>query len=162
MRQELKHIREASIFDYPILATHHRKMFEDICEKTGKTLEKEKAKEIEKAYLDKLVTEVDNGICKAWVIEDKGEIVSSGAITLVSCVPSPSDLSSKVAYLHSMYTEKNYRRIKCVQKIIHKIIEHCKVNGIKRIFLNASEEGQPVYQKFGFSSAPETMKLFIK
>lgn len=156
------HIRKSSTIDYPVLAVHHRKMFEDIWEKMGKNLETEKGDGIEKAYRNKIETEIQNGICKAWVIEDGGKVVSSGAITLVSFVPNPFDLSSKVAYLHSMYTEKAHRKKKYAQIIIHNMIEHCKANGIKRIVLNASEEGQPVYQKLGFSSAPDTTRLFVE
>jgi GNAT superfamily N-acetyltransferase len=106
--------------------------------------------------------ELKSGICRAWVIEDEGKIISSGAITFVSFVPNPSDLSSKVAYLHSMYTEKSHRKKKCAQRIIQKVIEYCKANGIKRIVLNASDAGRHVYEKIGFHSTPDTMRLFIE
>ncbi|MBI4618669.1 MAG: hypothetical protein HY739_00655 [Desulfobacterales bacterium] len=104
------HLREAAGDDISIMAAHHRKMFEEIWELKGEHLGTVRAREIEKAYTQKLETEMESGVCKAWVIEDKGKIVSSGAITLVSFVPNPSDLSSKVAYLHSMYTEKSHRK----------------------------------------------------
>lgn len=155
-------IRESSSNDISVMATHHRKMFEEIWEQKGKRLGSTRASEIENAYAHKLVTEMESGICRAWVIEDEGKIISSGAMTFVSFVPNPSDLSSKVAYLHSMFTEKSHRNRKCAQQIIHKVIEHCKANGIKRIVLNASDAGQPLYQKTGFRSAPDTMRLFIE
>ena len=156
------HLREASGTDISVMAAHHRKMFEEIWERKGEHLDILKAGEIENAYAQKLKTEMESGICKAWVIEEKGRIVSSGAITLVSFVPNPSDLSSQIAYLHSMYTEKSHRNKKCAQRIIHNVIKHCNSNGIKRILLNASDEGRPVYQKIGFRSAPDTMRLFIE
>lgn len=156
------HLREASGSDISILAAHHRKMFEEIWEQRGEHLGTARAGEIEKAYTQKLDTDMECGICKAWVIEDKGKIVSSGAITIVSFVPNPSDLSSKVGYLHSMYTEKSHRNKKCAQRIIQNVITLCKSKGIKRIMLNASEAGQPVYQKFGFRSAPDTMRLLFE
>ena len=155
-------LREASCTDISIMAAHHKKMFEEIWELKGEHLETVISEEIEKAYTQKLETEMESGICKAWVIEDKGKIVSSGAITLVSFVPNPSDLSCNVAYLHSMYTEKPHRNKKYAQRIIHNVIKHCNSNGIKRILLNASDEGKPVYQKIGFRSAPDTMRLFIE
>jgi GNAT superfamily N-acetyltransferase len=154
-------LREASNSDISIMAIHHRKMFEEIWERKKEHLEIRKANKIEKAYTLKLETELERGICKAWVIEDEGKIISSGAITIVSLVPNPSDLSFRVAYLHSMYTEKSHRNKKCAQRIIQYAIRHCKSLGIKRILLNASDAGQPVYQKFGFRSAPDTMRLFI-
>lgn len=156
------YLREASTTDISVMAVHHRKMFEEIWERKSEHLESEKAEEIEQAYTQKLETEMKSGICKAWVIEDKGKIVSSGAITLVSFVPNPSDLSCKVAYLHSMYTEKPHRNKKYAQRIIYNVMTHCKSHGIKRILLNASDDGKPVYQKIGFRSAPDTMRLFIE
>lgn len=153
--------REASISDISMLAVHHRKMFTEIWENKGDHLDPERANEIEKAYVTKLETEMKNGNCIAWVIEHKERVVASGAVTFISLVPNPSDLSSKVAYLHSMYTERSYRNKKCAQKIIQKAINLCASQGIKRIMLNASDAGQPVYQKIGFSLAPDTMRLFI-
>jgi len=156
------YLREASGIDIPVMATHHRKMFEEIWEQKGEHLDTLRAGEIAKAYAQKLETEMESGVCKAWVIEDQRKIVSSCAITLVSFVPNPSDLSSKVAYLHSMYTEKSHRNRKCAQRIIHCVITYCSSNKIKRIMLNASNEGQPIYEKIGFRSAPDTMRLFVK
>lgn len=153
---------QASKHDFPALATHHRKMFEEIWENSGRHLETEKADKIQNSYTLKLEVEFEQGICKAWVTEEKERIISSGAITIVSLVPNPFDLSWNVAYLHSMYTEKPHRNKKCAQGIISAIISYCKSNGIRRIILNSSDEGQPVYQKFGFRSTPDTMRLFIE
>ncbi len=155
-------IREASSVDISILAAHHGKMFEEIWEQKGEPLHPSRIAEIEKAYTQKLESEMETGICKAWIMEDKGKVVSSGAITFVSFVPNPSDLSSKVAYLHSMYTENSHRNRKCAQRIIHSAITYCSSIGIKRILLNASDAGQPLYQKIGFRSAPDTMRLFVE
>jgi len=154
-------IREASNNDIPAMAAHHGKMFEEIWEQKGEHLQITKIIELEKAYTRKLAIEMESGTCKAWVIEDKGKIVSSGAITLVSFVPNPLDLSSKVAYLHSMYTERSHRNMKCAQRIIQSVITYCSSNEIKRVLLNASDAGQPVYHKIGFRSSPDTMRLFI-
>ena len=155
-------LREASIQDIPAMAQHHRMMFEEIWEQQGDRLDTQRASEIQKAYTLKLETELSSGICKAWVIEDDGEIVSSGGVTFVSFVPSPSDLSSKIAYLHSMYTAKPHRNRKCAQRIIDSAIQYCSAQGVNRIILTASAAGKPVYEKIGFRSAPEMMKLVIK
>jgi GNAT superfamily N-acetyltransferase len=158
--QEMR-LRNASINDISILAVHHRKMFMEIWDRKGDHLASERLNEIERAYIAKLETEMKSGNCIAWVIEDKERVVASGAVTFISLVPNPSDLSSKVAYLHSMYTEKSYRNKKCAQQIIQKAIDLCTSQRVKRIMLNASDAGQPVYQKIGFRSAPDTMRLFI-
>jgi len=148
--------------DIPMMAKHHRKMFEEIWERKGEYLDPTRAQELEKAYAQKLETELKNGSCKAWVIEDGGNIVSSGGVTFVSFVPNPLDLSSRVAYFHSMYTERSHRNRNCAHRILHKVTEFCKSLRIKRIILNASEGGQPIYQKVGFRTAPDIMRLYIE
>lgn len=155
-------LREASISDISILAVHHRKMFTEIWNKRREDLDPERAKQIEKAYTSKLETEMKNGICVAWVIEDNERVISSGAITFISLVPNPYDLCSKVAYLHSIYTEEPHRKKKCAQQIIQKAISFCSSQGIHRIMLNASDAGQSLYYKLGFRSAPDTMRLLIE
>ena len=155
-------LREASGSDISMMAKHHRTMFEEIWKQQGEHLEAKKSIAIEKAYAKKLETELESGICKAWIIEYEGKIIASGAVTFVSFVPNPSDLSPRVAYLHSMYTEKSHRNKKCAQQIIQKIIDHCKSKGVRRITLNASDAGKPIYEKIGFHYAPNTMGLFIE
>ena len=47
-------------------------------------------------------------------------------------------------------------------KRLESLIQYCQKNGISRIVLNASDAGKPIYEKSGFVSSPETMRLFIK
>ena len=155
-------LREATGHDIPRLSKHHRKMFEEIWERKGENIDISICKGIEKAYRQKLKQELIDGSCKAWVIENEDRIIASGAITIISFVPTPNDLSSSVAYLHSMYTEKEYRNNKFANLIVEKAIQSCKDYGIKRVFLNASEAGRPIYEKIGFRSAPEIMRLIIE
>ena len=155
-------LREASENDISMMARHHRKMFEEIWELKGEHLGSAKAIKIQDAYKEKLETELKTETCKAWVIEDAGKIIASGAITFVSFVPNPSDLSSRVVYLHSIYTEKSHRDKGCAQRIVHDIIGRCKSLGIKRVILNASEAGRPIYEKIGFRPSTNTMMLLIE
>ena len=155
-------LQYATIDDIGILAIHHRKMFEEIWEHKGQKIEKDRAHELEAAYCKKIEKQISEGSCRAWVVKNGNQVIASGAITIVSFVPVPSDGNHNIAYLHSMYTEKNYRNQKCAQKIIEKAIHYCKGNGINRVVLNASDAGKAIYEKSGFVPSPETMRLFIK
>lgn len=154
-------IRPAGAADIPILASHHKKMFEEIWRERGDQLDSAKADEIENAYARKLSVELESGICRAWVAEEEGGIVSSGAITISSFVPNPSDLSSRVAYLHSMFTEVHHRNRHCARRIILSAMAFCRENGIKRMLLNSSAAGQPLYRKMGFLPVPDAMRIFL-
>ncbi|MGM0655199.1 MAG: hypothetical protein ACQETR_07755 [Thermodesulfobacteriota bacterium] len=77
------HLREASGTDISVMAEHHRKMFEEIWEKKGEHLDILRAEEIKKTYAQKLKTEMESGICRAWVIEENGRIVSRQPAQLI-------------------------------------------------------------------------------
>ncbi|MEN8134951.1 MAG: GNAT family N-acetyltransferase [Thermodesulfobacteriota bacterium] len=122
-------IQEATCDDIKQLAIHHRKMFEEIWENKGQKLESVRAQEIEKAYSEKLEKQIPSGNCKAWVIKSENQLVASGAISIISLAPVPSDTNHNIAYLHSIYTGKNFRGRKYAQQIIERAIRYCKENG---------------------------------
>ena len=155
-------LQEATIDDIHILATHHRRMFGEIWEQKGLAMEKTISQELESAYSDKITEQLPAGICKAWVIKSDNTIIASGAITIVSLVPIPPDMNHRIAHLHSMYTEKAYRNKKCAQQIVDSALRYCRQNRINRVTLNASDAGRPIYEKIGFVSSPDTMRIFIK
>ena len=129
-------------------------MFEEIWEKKGQPIDNSAGNEIEQAYSLKLAAELQAGSCRSWLIEKGEQVVASGAITIVSLVPTPNDLSTRVAYLHSMYTEPERRGKNLASRIVRTALAYCKANGVRRVILNASEAGKPIYEKIGFSSSP--------
>lgn len=155
-------LREATEQDIPHLSIRHRKMFEEIWQRKGQQIDNSTAMVIEQAYARKLSAELPGGTCKSWLIENGSEPVASGAITIVSFVPSPNDLTSKAAYLHSMYTEAGLRGRDFASRIVKTALAYCRTNGIKRVFLSASEAGRPVYERIGFASSPDMMRIFIE
>ena len=155
-------LREATDRDIPALARHHRMMFEEVWQAMGKAVEGVSADAVEEAYARKLRAQINSGACKAWAIEDRGNIAASGAISIVSYVPTLLDPSSDVAYLHSMFTEKDYRGRRCASRIIHQALEYCRSRGIKRIMLFASDAGRPIYEHVGFSPVPNMMRLLLE
>jgi len=154
-------IFEATIKDIRQLAIHHRKMFKEICEQEGQQIEEDKLEELEKAYCKKLEKQFPEDSCRAWIAKETEQIVASGGITIVSFVPIPNDTNHNIAYLHSMYTEREFRGQKLAHKIIDKAIQYCKKIGINRIILNASDAGKPIYEAYGFNASAKSMVSFI-
>jgi ribosomal protein S18 acetylase RimI-like enzyme len=121
-------LREATERDIPQLSAHHRKMFEEMWEKKGQPIETSAGNEMEQAYSRKLSAELRVGSCKSWLIEKGHQVVASGAITIVSFVPTPKDLSSRTAYMHSIYTEPESRGQNLASRIVLTALEYCKAN----------------------------------
>lgn len=144
------YIRPASKTDIPVLVSHHRKMFEEIWEKKEIPFDPLQGDLVEKEYTRKLSDELKTGSCSAWVIIHNNTIVSSGAISIMSYVPNPNDPSCRIAFLHSIYTEKEYRNRKYASRVTEEAVRFCSKMGINRIYLFASNEGKHMYKKQGF------------
>jgi GNAT superfamily N-acetyltransferase len=155
-------LREAIEDDIPQLSIHHRLMFEEVWEKKGQRPEGSVCNEIEQAYSRKLRQELTEGVCKCWAIDNGVQIVASGGMTIVSLVPTPEDSSSKIAYIHSIYTDEAYRGKDFATRILKEILQYCKANGIKRGMLKTSDAGRPIYERIGFVPSANTMTIFIE
>lgn len=152
-------IRVATEEDIPWLARHHRKMFEEIQECNGTAPDRAVMAELEKEYAAKLAREFKSGTCISWVAVTGDRIVASGAISILQYVPVPHDLSCQVAFLHSVYTEKEYRHRHHAARIAREAAGFCRDRGIKRLYLFASTAGTPVYEKTGFVPVPNMLLL---
>lgn len=60
-----------------------------------------------------------------------------------------------------IYTLPEYRKKGYGKQITEKLIEHSKEIGIKKLWLNASEEGKRIYLKLGFKEKNNEMEIFI-
>ncbi len=154
-------VRIAENKDIALLAIHHRKMFAEIWESNGNPLSTEVLAQLEQAYAQKLKEQLPDKTCVAWVIDKKETIVASGAVTIISFVPTPVDISHRLAYLHSIYTEKEHRGKQYAHAIIENGLAHCRQMGIKRIVLTASDKGRPIYHELGFRPAADIMRLVL-
>jgi GNAT superfamily N-acetyltransferase len=114
------------------------------------------------AYLNKLKNEL-GATCNLWIVRtDNNEVVASGGVTMVSMVPVPEDCSCTVAYIHSIFTETEFRNHGLAEQIMETISQFCKERGVKRLILNASDAGMPLYEKIGFEPATNSMRMFLK
>jgi len=152
-------IRVANEADIPWLARHHRLMFEEIQGSNGTAPDPAVMVVLEKEYAAKLAREFKSGTCISWVIENADRIIASGAISIMQYVPVPHDLSCRVAFLHSVYTEKEYRHRHHATCIARKAAEFCHDRGIKRLYLFTSNAGTTVYKKTGCVPVPNMMLL---
>lgn len=150
-------IRIAGDDDIPHLARHHRMMFEEIREQNGTPVDPSVLAVLEKEYAEKLAREFRSGTCISWVADIGNKIVSSGAVSLVSYVPVPDDPSCRIAFLHSVYTEKEFRYHHHARTITGRAADYCRNLGIRRIYLFASDAGRPLYEKSGFVPVPNMM-----
>lgn len=151
-------LREAAPADIPVLARHHRLMFEEIRGAEHEPVDPERMVAVEKAYAGKLHREYKTGTCTAWVVEQGGLIVASGAMSRLQNVPVPEDTECTVALLHSVYTEPGHRHQGCADMVVRAVLRRCREEGIHRVQLVTSGAGQRLYETNGFFPVPNMMR----
>jgi len=61
----------------------------------------------------------------------------------------------------NMLTFPGYRNQGIGAELLKRIVEEAKQLGYKKITLNASEMGRPLYEKYGFKDVDNAMDFFI-
>jgi len=105
--------------------------------------------------IDNILTEyftnaLRDNIMIAWVAEDNGQVISTVCIIICPHVPNFDNLTGKVAYLTNMHTVPSYRGQAIATKLMSEAINDIKEQGIKKILLNSTDVGKPMYEKLGF------------
>jgi len=155
--QDEGYIRFATAGDIPLLEMHHRIMFEEIRKKSGNPEDPAVLGIVGIEYAKKLVREIPSGDCVAWILQLGDRAVASGAVSIVSYVPVPHDPHSRIAFLHSIFTEQEYRNRRFASRITQAAADYCRSQGIRRLYLFASDAGRPLYEKTGFFPVPNVM-----
>ena len=154
-------LRLADVDDIPVLVSHRRKMFEDMAALEGDQHDRAGLEAMDAAYTILLRYEIPAGSTCVWVIEDAGKIAASGALKFTDWLPRPDGLGRGLVYVHSVYTEPDYRRSGLARRILTAMIDYCHDNGWPRLTLHASELGRGLYEDLGFKPTNE-MRLVLE
>jgi GNAT superfamily N-acetyltransferase len=154
-------LRLATVADIPTLVSHRRGMFEDMYASQDVTRDPAGYAAMDEAYAVLLHYEIPAGSTRAWVIEDAGTIVASGALKFTDWLPRPDGQRRGLVYVHSVYTVPEHRRQGLARQILNAMIDYCRDNGWPRIILHASDMGRELYEDLGFKPTNE-MRLVLE
>ncbi len=154
-------LRLATVDDIPTLVSHRRKMFEDMAALRGQQHDRAGLDTMDTTYAVLLRYEMPAGSMRVWVIADGGRIAASGALRFTDWLPRPDGSQRGLVYVHSVYTEPDYRRQGLARRILQAMIVDCRANGWPRISLHASELGRGLYESLGFKPTNE-MRLVLE
>ena len=144
------HIRPATLDDVDALVHHRIGMFTDM----GLTFD---ASAVDRAFRIWLADAMPTGIYRAWVAEDDASIVAGGGITILPWPPGPRSLGTRKAFVYNVYTEPSHRHRGLARTIMNAIHAWCRDNGIGKIALNASTDGQALYESMGYAATASPM-----
>lgn len=106
---------------------------------------------------------IERGLREDWYhgwLAITGEEVAAGAGVMVYDWPAgPLDPDqTRRAYLLNVFTEPKFRGLGLARKLTEIAIDWARSAGFKVLWLHASEQGRPIYEKLGFDQTNE-MKL---
>ena len=137
-------IRPATLGDADVLVHHRVAMFSDM----GVPLD---AAVVAADYRRWLAALMPAGTYRAWVVEsDAGDIVAGGGITILLWPPGPSYPGGRLAFVYNLYAEPAHRRRGLGRLVMETIHAWCRADGISSAALNASRDGQPLYEAMGY------------
>ncbi len=154
-------MRAANASDIPALSVLHRRMFVEIWKQRGIPTDPSAMQRLEEAYAAKLHRQFADGSCRGWVVCCGDRIVSTGAVSICSYVPVPHDPSPVVAFLHSVYTDEEFRGMGYARRITQEAVDFCRKRDIRRLFLFSSDAGRPVYEMSGFTPVDTMMMQLL-
>jgi GNAT superfamily N-acetyltransferase len=144
-------VRTATTDDAPVLARHRVAMFVDM----GVPLDAETLDLNFRAWVAETMAA---GTYRAWLVETAdGTVVAGGGITIVPWPPGPRYPGSRLAFVYNVYTDPTHRRRGLAQRVMAAIHAWCRDENILSLALNASRDGQPLYEALGYVVTPSPM-----
>lgn len=153
-------LRLATLDDIPTLVKHRRGMFVDMEALTGGTLDARGLDAMDAAYASYARACLIDGQMSAWVVTATDRVTASGAILFIDWLPRPDGKPAVLAYVHSVYTEPDYRRRGLARRILAAMLAECRAHGLPRLNLHASDQGRGLYEQLGFVPTNE-MRLVL-
>jgi len=100
---------------------------------------------------------ISNESFVAWVATDDNKIIATSGISFYELPPNMSCTNGKVAYISNMFTFPKYRKRGIASKLFDLSVNEAIERGCKKIMLEATNMGRPLYEKYGFMDAKNQM-----
>lgn len=98
----------------------------------------------------------------AYLAFDVEAFIGCGGISFYQITPSYRNPTGMKAYIMNIYTVPKYRGQSIATQIVHLLVQEAYKRDIRQISLDATDMGRPVYERYGFVPAQNTMKLEYK
>ena len=140
-------IRRANLDDIELLI---RLRIDYLTEDTG-SLTQDESFAIQKQLREYLPKAISNNSFISILAEIDETVVSAAFLVISERPANPSSITGITGTLLNVITYPKYRREGIATKIIEKIIDESKKEGVSSIDLMATEDGKPLYEKMGFT-----------
>ena len=149
-------IRPATLEDLAVILHHRRRMFEDM----GLT-DQQGLDAMQASSTPLLRRGLRDGTYRGWLVEAPGGgIVAGGGLIILEFHSHPRDPRPQRAWVVNMFTEVEHRRRGLARRLLETVLEWCRAEGMRFVYLHASDDGRPLYEGLGFTATNE-MRLAL-
>ncbi|MBQ2861709.1 MAG: GNAT family N-acetyltransferase [Oscillospiraceae bacterium] len=96
------------------------------------------------------------------IAEDNGKLLSTAAVIYYDLPPSFTNKIGVRGYVTNVYTVPEHRRKGLSKQLLSMLLDDAKSRGIKKLWLGASKDGRPLYEKLGFIQQQSYMELTLE
>lgn len=104
-------------------------------------------------------TQIASGRFIAFIAYEGEQAAACSGLSLEIHPPTYENVSGKLGYVTNMYTRPAWRRRGLAVMLLDHLVEAARKEGCRRLCLNASAMGRPVYLRYGFSPLDGEMAL---
>ncbi|MBH8564394.1 GNAT family N-acetyltransferase [Nostoc sp. CENA67] len=148
-------LRRANLADLEALVNLRLALLREVGDIQNDTDTAAIAEAIRKYLLDKM----PQGEFLAWVVEVENQIVATSGLVLFTRPPYNGNFLGLEAYVMNVYTVPVWRGQGIATALLREIISFVKQTKAKRIWLHASKDGKPLYEKLGFVLTTKEMEI---
>ena len=153
--------RKATLADIPLLTEYRIRFLDD--SGAGHGIAANDMNSLRETIASYFTRTIPSGECVAIIAEDDHTPVGVGLMAVNTIPANYSVPSGKIGCVLNMYTVPTHRRKGIASDIIRVIVREARTCGIDRLTLNATEAGEKLYRKLGFTDpANPELQLPIK
>jgi GNAT superfamily N-acetyltransferase len=82
--------------------------------------------------------------------DGRDRLAATGFANEVDQWPGPADLAGRGAWISGMSTDPHWRRQGFGRAVLNLLLTECRTRGLATVRLNATPDGQPLYESVGF------------
>ena len=143
-------LRRATVDDAPLLAVHRARIWHEVGEWDEESLERQIP-----IWTEFIRRTVSDGTYIAWIAEENGGPIGSGAILVQLAIPRPGFVSERAGRVQSVYVVPTQRRRGIARAIMERLLAYARDEKLISLTLRPSDDARALYGSLGFSAADE-------
>lgn len=116
--------------------------------------------DIEPALIAWFEKAMDENLFVEWLAEEDGTAAAAaGAILFIQFPPEFINPDGMTGYICNICTAPEFRGQGLASRMLSKLEEEARNRKVSHLWLEASRQGRPVYERFGFHAAEKWMEM---